>query len=362
MRIDRNLAAALLTSGWTALVSLAVIPLYVRYLGIEGYGLIGFFATAQALVHILDFGMATTINREVARRISSRELPEARALLHTMAVFYWAIAIVIAIVIFLLAPLVASSWLSAERIATANVSTAVALIGLVIACRWPGQLYLGALMGAQRNVISSVLSAALVTVAAGGAIFILACVSPTIQAFFAWQAVVGFIYVLVVRSTCWRILGREGRRLDRQLLKEVWRFSAGVAGIMLIGIALSHVDKLILSRLLSLQDYGQYMLAFAVAGVLYLFSLPIFNVLYPRFSTFVQAGDTVALAGNYHLSTRLLSAIVFPAAMFLSVSQMSLFRSGPAIRRSLRPSRRSCRCLRSAWRCTESCTFRTRFN
>ena len=66
MSLRRNLLAGLANSVWSALVSLAVVPFYLKYLGIEAYGLIGFFVTTQAILSLLDMGMAPTINREVA--------------------------------------------------------------------------------------------------------------------------------------------------------------------------------------------------------------------------------------------------------------------------------------------------------
>ena len=45
--LKRNLIANYLGQGWTALMGLAFIPLYIKYLGIEAYGLIGIFALLQ---------------------------------------------------------------------------------------------------------------------------------------------------------------------------------------------------------------------------------------------------------------------------------------------------------------------------
>jgi O-antigen/teichoic acid export membrane protein len=291
----------------------------VRYLGLEGYGLIGFLATAQAIVQALDLGLAATINREVARGTASGDLAQASALLRTLAAISWVMAGVIALAMALLSPVVATHWLRADGLAADGLAGVVMLMALVIACRWPGQLYQGALMGAQRIVISSALNVALVTLGSGGAVVLLAFVSPSMDAFLLWQAGVGLAYVLAARAASWRILGREQRRYDRQQLGRIWRFSAGVSGITVAGIVLSQIDKLILSKILGLSEYGQYMLAVAVAATLYLFSAPLFNVLYPRFSVLAHSGDEGLLAGAYRLSTRLLGAIVFPLAMLFSV-------------------------------------------
>ena len=324
MRIGHNLVAGLGGSLWTAAVGLAVIPFYVRYLGVEGYGLIGFLATAQAVIQVFDFGLATTVNREIARATESGDLAQARSLLHTFAAIYWVVAGVIAAAIALLSPVVAAHWLHGDSLADDSLTGAVILMSLVIACRWPGQLYQGALMGAQRIVISSALNVAWVTLGSGGAVFVLAFVSPSVEAFLLWQAGVGLAYALAARAISWKVLGRERVRYDPQQLARIWRFSAGVGGVAVVGIVLSQIDKLVLSKILGLSEYGLYMLAVAIAGTLYLFSTPFLNVVFPRFSVLVRSGDTVRLADAYRVSTRLLGAIIFPVAMLFSVFSKDL--------------------------------------
>lgn len=328
MRIGRNLAAGLASSIWTALIGLAVIPLYVRYLGKEGYGLIGFLATAQALVQILDLGLSTSVNREIARESEAGGgWSHAPALLRTVATIYWVIAAGIALAVLALAHFIANHWLHAEGMASGDVVLAVALMGVVIACRWPAQLYQSVLMGAQRIVLASVLNIATVTLASGAVVFVLAFVSPSVAAFLLWQACVYLAYTLAARAMGWRVIGREGARLDRNELKRIWRFSAGVTAITICGIVLGQLDKLVLSKMLSLSEYGQYMIAFALAGTLYLFTLPLFNAVYPRFSGLVQSRDAAGLSHIYRLSTRLLSTILFPIAMLLSVFPEELIRA-----------------------------------
>ena len=55
--VKLNTAANLAARVWTALVHLAFVPLYVRYLGIEAYGLIGVFTSLLALFALLDLGL-----------------------------------------------------------------------------------------------------------------------------------------------------------------------------------------------------------------------------------------------------------------------------------------------------------------
>ena len=48
-------------------MGLIFVPVYIKYLGIESYGLIGFFASMQAWFALLDMGMTPTLGREIAR-------------------------------------------------------------------------------------------------------------------------------------------------------------------------------------------------------------------------------------------------------------------------------------------------------
>lgn len=341
MRLGRNLLAGFANSAWTALIGLAVIPLYLEYLGIEAYGLIGFFMMIQALSQLLDMGLAPTINREVARFSASGNLKEAGKLLHTLTVVYWSMAAVIALSIAALAPLIAGHWLQSRHLSQQAVVYAVILMGLVVACRWPVGLYQGALMGAQRLAVSSGINAAMVTVANLGAVAVLAFASPTIEAFFIWQACAGLVHAVVARWAAWGVIGRlEETRFDIGDLKRIWRFSAGVGGIGLSALVFTQLDKVILSRMLGLEEFGHYMLATVVVSGLYVLVTPMFNAVYPRFSALVVTGDTEKLTDLYRLATRLLATVLFPIAMLLAVfagDLVQIWTGNPGIASSVAP-------------------------
>lgn len=320
MSLKRNFSIGLLSSVWSAFLSLAVVPLYLKYLGIEAYGLIGFFATTQAVLTLLDMGMAPTINREVARYSASGEIREAGKLLHTLAIVYWGMAVMIAILILALAPWISEYWLQSRKLPPQTISHAVMLMGLVVACRWPIGLYQGAIIGAQRLTVSSSISIVMATISNLGAIIVLAFISPSIEAFFTWQACIGLIYASIMRWGAWQVIGRtKGTRFDVDRLKSIWRFSAGMSGIAVSGVILMQLDKVLLSRILSLEDFGRYALAGVVANGLYIILTPTFNVIYPRLSALVATNETKNLITLYRSGTLLFSAVLFPIAIVAAV-------------------------------------------
>lgn len=342
MNTRHNLVVGIVGTVWTALVGFIAVPIYVHYLGVSSYGLIGFFAATQALLQLLDLGLAPTINREIALHAASGTMAEGRRLLRTLAVVYCSTAILIGMFVCAGAPLIVHYWLQAGVIDQATLVRSVMLMGLVIACRWPVALYQGALMGMQRLVVSSSVTAASATVSSLGAIAVLALVSPTIEAFFLWQATAAFLQVVAMRRAAWKVVGWDQSQawFDASLLKKIWRFSAGMSGIAFASVVLLQLDKVLLSRMVSLADFGKYALAGVVASALYVLLTPTFNVVYPKMATLVALGDEEGLAVLYKIGTRLLCSVLLPIALSIalySLDVVEVWTRNPALAESVAP-------------------------
>ena len=325
MSVGRNLLVGLANSAWSALIALAMVPFYLKYLGVEAYGLIGFFVTTQALFQLLDMGMAPTINREVARCSADGDLSAAGNLLHSLAVVYWIVALIIAVFMFFFATFIASHWLQSKAISTEIIAQSVVLIGVVVACRWPIGLYQGALIGAQQLAVSSLINMSMITLGSVGCVIVIALVSPTIQAFFIWQACVGLTHAVIIRFYAWKIVGRSQKgHFDFLKIKRIWRFTAGVSAITLMGVLFTQLDKLLLSKLISLEDFSHYMLASIVSGSLYLIVAPVYNIVFSRFSAMVVAASAAEILSSLRFYTRALSVVLLPVAMMIAVFSTEL--------------------------------------
>lgn len=323
--MGRNLAAGIGGSAWAAVVGIATVPIYIRYLGMESYGLIGFFTAMQGIAQILDLGLAPTISREVARCQATGALDEARALHRTLAYVYWATAVLIAIGVALASPTIGAHWLNAHALSPAAVVQAVALMGVIIAVRWPLGLYLGALQGSNRLARASLIAAIALTAGSFGAIAVLAFVSPTIEAFFLWQAGVSLVHIYAIRRAAWGALGGRARaRFDPIALRRIWRFAAGMGVVALLGMLFSQLDKLLLSKLVGLDEVGRYTLAGLAGSSLQLLVRPVISVVNPRLAGLVALEDTAGVLKLYLNGTRLLLALLFPLALFVGVFAVDL--------------------------------------
>ena len=318
--LKRNLVANYLGQGWTALMGLIFIPLYIKYLGIEAYGLIGLFAVLQAWLSLLDMGMTPTLGREMARFTGgSHSARSIRDLLRSIEILALGVALLIAGGVALGSNWIATSWLKAEALPTAVIAQAFAIMGLVTALRFVEGIYRSSIVGLQRQVLFNVVNSVMATLRGLGAVGILAWVSPTIEAFFLWQGVVSVATLAILAATIYATLprGDRGGRFSLAALRGVWRFAGGMVGITLLALLLTQVDKILLSKLLTLKEFGYYTLASTVAGALYMLTGPITQAFYPEFCKLHARGDTVALADSYHKGAQLVSVIAGSAAIVL---------------------------------------------
>lgn len=318
--VRRNLIANIAGSGWSLLMSLAFVPVYIHFLGIESYGLIGIFLALVAILSVLDLGLGTTLNRELARlSVQAGSAQRMRDLLRTIEVVYWVIGVLVGLALVGLAPVIAVHWVKAQQLPQASVERAFVIMGVAIACQWPLTLYSGGLSGLQRQVILNSLSAVMVTLRNVGAALVLWRLSSTIEAFLAWQVVVGVVQTLATAAALWRSLppATAFAAFRRGLLHEVWRFAAGMTGISVMAIILTQLDKVILSKVLTLEAFGYYSLAGRVAAGLYYLIGPVNTAFFPRFSQLAALGDETELVRLYHRGCQLLSVLLLPLTVVL---------------------------------------------
>jgi O-antigen/teichoic acid export membrane protein len=200
-RVSYQLIANFTGNAWTALLALAFVPLYIRFLGIDAFGLVGFYTTLQNVMMLLDLGVTPTINREPVRQTASG----ARDLVRTFEPPYWVVGIALGAVLAASAGMIATFWIRSDRLPVEEVRRAVALMGLSTALQWPLSFYQGGLMGLQRPILLQGVNAAAATVRGVGAVLVLWLVSPTITAFFVWQAISAALHTLTAAACLWRV-------------------------------------------------------------------------------------------------------------------------------------------------------------
>ncbi len=303
-------------------MGLAFVPLYIKFMGIESYGLIGIFVALQAMFVILDMGLSATLTREMARLsiLPDRE-QEMRDLVRSLEIIYWCVAIFIGIIVMVISHFIAYRWVKAGQLSPQTIEQALRIMGLAMALQWPASFYSGGLGGLQRQVLLNAINIGMSTLRGAGALLILWLVSPTIQAFFSWQIIISIINTCVLAFSLWHSLphAQEKASFQKPLIAGVWRFAAGISGITFFGLILTQLDKIILSKMLSLEMFGYYSLASAVAMNLHRVVYPVNVGIYPRIAQLVSLGDQKGLKQFYHKSCQFMSVLILPVTVIIAM-------------------------------------------
>jgi O-antigen/teichoic acid export membrane protein len=329
--IRRNIIANFAGQGWVALMGFVFVPLYLKFIGAEGYGLVGFFVLLSSTMALLDGGLGVTATRQTAAFIEADHEGKAWTvtLLRTIEGLFWVAAVLTGMIVALAAPLLATHWLKVETRRIPEVTAGLRLMAATLVVQFPIAFYSGCLIGLQQQLRLNVINSVSATLRGIGAFIVLWLIAPTIQTFFAWQCVLSFITVLALRLSFWRTIGGEqrGKWFNLRALRGVGRFTAGVGGINVLGFLLTQIDKIVLSKILPLQSFGYYTLAWTLGTFAYRFTGPIFNAYYPRITQLVTQGSQKEFADLqqkqelvdlYMKASRVMAVVIVPFSVWLA--------------------------------------------
>jgi O-antigen/teichoic acid export membrane protein len=319
--VQRNVVANYLGRGWSGVMGLVFIPVYIHHLGVEAWGLIGIFTLVQSWLALLDMGLSPTLNREMARfTAGASDTRSIRGLLRSVEVVCFALASGIAVAIWAMSGWIARDWLNPSDLSPSVVAGALSIMAVVVALRFCEGIYRSSLYGLQQQVWYNGAQAGVSTLRYLGAVAVVAWIAPTVQAFFLWQAVVSLLAVLLYAVKVHRTLprGPDRPRFSLPALRRISRFATGMLAITALSLALTTADKVLLSRLLHLEHFGYYMLATSMAAVLLVLIMPVTEAVYPRMVELVALDDAESLARLYHRAAQLIAVLTAPAALVLS--------------------------------------------
>ena len=323
MGFKKNILANYISQIYVTIIGIVMVPVYLKYMGAEAYGLVGFFSMLQAWFQLLDMGLTPTMARETARfNGGASDALSLRRLLRALEGIFIAIAVLGGGAMVAGAGTIAGSWLKVQQLPLVEVQHAIVLMAVIIALRWTCGLYRGAINGFECLVWLSGFNIAVVTARFVLVIPFFIYVSTTLTDFFYYQVGIALVEVAVLITKTYQLLPKvESRnRIPWQWgpLRGVLKFSLSIAFTSSVWVVVTQTDKLVLSKLLSLTDYGYFTLAVLVAGGVRILSGPIGGALLPRLTKLNAQGDNAGLILLYRNATQFVAVIAIPASLVLA--------------------------------------------
>ena len=327
MSLKRNVLASYASQIYVTLVGILMLPLYLKFMGAEAYGLVGFFTMLQAWFNLLDMGLTPTVARETARfRGGASDALTYRRLMRALQLIFLVVALLGGGAMFVFSSLIAEGWLKVQTLPLAQVQLSLQLMAVGVALRWMSGLYRGCISGSERLVWLGSFNAFIATLRFIGVLPILIWVGHSPSVFFSYQLVVALVELAGLAAKAFGLLPAvpPGRRLGWSAaslfapIKPVLKFSLTIAFTSSVWVLVTQTDKLVLSKLLPLSDYGYFTLAVLAASGVMMISGPISGALMPRMARLQAEGDEAGLVNIYRNATQMVAIIAIPACVVLA--------------------------------------------
>ena len=304
--------------GIGGLIVFFVTPWYYFRLGVEGYGVLTIWMMMQVMSGLLDMGISTSLVRAFNSVITD-EAPHIYRLniLRTFETVYWLGALLLGTTTILASRYIANHWLIFSYYSPADILIILRIMILSVTLQMPISIYMGGFSGLQDQKTQNIIQIAIQSSRYGLGALILYWSNDLVY-FFILQAVISLFANYIARTLLVKnILGINSAlgAFKSRLLIKYWNFSLWMAATAIAALLVSNIDRIVLSKMVTLTDLGNYSLAFTAANVLQLGIQPFYRAYFPRFNELAQLGDSDKSNTEYFLSCRIMASIIIPLSI-----------------------------------------------
>lgn len=303
-RILAALLSAVVGKGATVLVNLIAVPLLVRYMGPEEYGLWVTISTMAGMLIILDVGTANSLTNLISEAYAHDRRDAASS--YFASAFWSMLAIISAagIIARLVWPLI--SWSALFHIQDARLaaplSMAVAAAIAVFLCGLPAALGARVLAGYQElhtvNFLTAICS-----------LLSLVCfvILVALKATLPWFVVcsIGSPVAANMLSVVWVLVRKPWMSLNplkvrRDVIGRIYSSGSQFFLIQLGGLVVFSSDNLVISHYLSPADVTPYSIIWRIVGYVNLLQMLTNPALWPAYAEAWQRGDVAWVRKTYN--------------------------------------------------------------
>lgn len=326
-RLGKNIVFNLSGQLLLIVLSLVAVKFMFRELGADSLAIIlGSLTLATILSSTLDLGISSLTVREVSAHATA-EPDYIRRLVGTASLFYWATFILLAVAVYLLAPLIVDRWIHLATLDGAVATKTLRVLGIASLAALPRSLYTGVLRGLERMEFNNGIDVAVTALQQLGTLVILALGGSLLLIAFWFAAcfVAGMVaYVVVVAQFLgWRVLAPS---FSREVVRRNLSYAASMFIVSAVAPLHLQADRLLVSKLLPFANFGFYTTASRLVGAGSLPTSAVAQAALPSFSSLVKANDGATLRTQYRKLQDFLcfgAVVVFAGIAFTALPLLS---------------------------------------
>lgn len=313
---------------YTIIVSVIFVPYFMKTLGNEAYGLIGFFSSMQAWIALLDMGLTSIVLRETSKYVSSKDNEIVRRnfsyLLNILNLIFLVLSIVIFVGIFCTKNYLVENWLTFDKLSRSDISFSIVAMGAFVSLKWISGLYRAVIFGVENFKKIAIINIFVTTIRYVLIIPVFYFFDKNIKVFFIIQVIAAIFESVFLYTLYKNVIPNYGINFKEGLnsLKSLLGFSSYAGMISILYVVSTQFDKIYLSKVLDLNTYGLFSFAIVFATLINMMAAPVQHALQPRLTKYFLKNDRNKFA-KYYKSIFIIFSITI---IFISGSVILLVR------------------------------------
>ena len=303
----RNAASSFLALAWLSLLSILTIPIYIRLLGVSEWGLVAACVSLQILSNFIDAGFS-----QIVPRWAAQEAQHPTRLRQHVALFrrlYLGLGLAMFGALQASAAYLAHQWYQVPAERADALELAIRIVSFQFLFQFINNLHIGVWHGLQRQVLANARACGFGTLKHAAALLALMAGMQEAWVYALAFASVACIEVCANALSVHRMLDNEstsaaeGKVALAPLLKEVSVLSGGI----LVGLLVSQLDRIILSRTVDVASFGIYTVVATLALAFLQLQAPVTRAFFPLIVRDIQHHGQVSVS---HMKKMLLGTLL----------------------------------------------------
>ncbi|MCB5226068.1 oligosaccharide flippase family protein [Alishewanella sp. 16-MA] len=287
-----------------AVLPLLFIPLIIVEVGIQQYGLVSFMLLMMSFLGLLDAGISGGMVRVLSiSKTNIEEFTAALKLWLNVFLFIMGISVLIFLLFFVGADFLASSWFEAD-LSLSLMNQSLIMIGVILSLTFLKGYLTSKLVGFEKQIQLSVWQVVITTCQYIIPYYILKIYGSDVDVYLAAVAFFCFIDCLVMYFLGFFYSKNIAKKLSSyeekvMISSDISRYQflgfvkncIHLSGLTIIWTVSTQIDKLVLSKYVSMETFSYYQIAAQVALSVNLVIMPLNQFLMPRLASLYSSSE-----------------------------------------------------------------------
>jgi len=310
--LNKNILANFTGAAVTTLLTLFVVPFYLKNLGPDAFGLIGVSTMIQGWIMLLN--LAPVTGRQAAQaHIGAVQWAQTVRFFRTIDWLLIGISVLISALIFTSRHWLAVHWLGKSNLGADTIAISIVLLVVMTLIRLASSVNRGIIANLEEQIWLNI-NLVIFTILRFAVSIPIVHAWPDVTTLFYWWLFVAILEYVSIQVKVAQLVPVKMPAFvfDVAELGKHGKMAATIALTSSIWVVITNLDKLLLSGMLSLASYGYFNVATLLAGGVLSLTQPISQAFQPRLTKAFVSGGLIEVCEELRRCTRWVTLLILP--------------------------------------------------